>query len=276
MEYTGFVYIWYDRKRKWYCIGSHMGAVDDGYRSSTGHFINAHNKRPKDFRRRILHKHQGDHKSLLLEEQRWLDMIDITHLQTAENMKNKTTRYYNRKNTARGLSGVIASDLRKAFYKTDRGKDWLKILAEKFRTNNPSKKGNIPWNKGQKCPTISNGKKSKQVKYTEEHKTNLSKQMKERWSAGVYDNRPMPTPEQIEARRQASLALNRKQTDYQKSQAAKALAKQYIVTHPDGHEEHVTNLSAFSKLHGLDQASMVSCASGRGKSVKKFKVRKVS
>ena len=24
-DYFGFVYLWYDRKRKWFCLGSHMG-----------------------------------------------------------------------------------------------------------------------------------------------------------------------------------------------------------------------------------------------------------
>lgn len=30
-NYTGFVYIWRDRKNKMFYIGSHMGKLDDGY-----------------------------------------------------------------------------------------------------------------------------------------------------------------------------------------------------------------------------------------------------
>ena len=41
-NYTGFVYLWYDRK--WFCIGSHMGSLEDGYTSSTGFMNKAYKK----------------------------------------------------------------------------------------------------------------------------------------------------------------------------------------------------------------------------------------
>lgn len=50
----GFVYIWYDRKRKMYYIGSHLGLVDDGYICSSNRMRKAYQRRPNDFKRRIL------------------------------------------------------------------------------------------------------------------------------------------------------------------------------------------------------------------------------
>ena len=51
---TGFVYLWYDKKKKKYCLGSHYGSIDDGYITSTGYMMKAYKKRPDDFKRRIL------------------------------------------------------------------------------------------------------------------------------------------------------------------------------------------------------------------------------
>lgn len=55
-SYAGFVYLWYDRKRKWFCIGSHMGRLDDNYTSSTGWMKKAYwnlHMRSKKHARRI-------------------------------------------------------------------------------------------------------------------------------------------------------------------------------------------------------------------------------
>lgn len=94
IDYYGFVYIWYDRKRKMYYIGSHRGPNDDGYSGSSSRFKRALNKRPEDFHRRILtYVNTSDRKDLLLEEERWLQMIKPHHL---------GTKYYNIKRRATG------------------------------------------------------------------------------------------------------------------------------------------------------------------------------
>lgn len=93
-DYWGFVYIWRDRKRKKYCIGSHFGPLDDGYITSTGHMKNAYKKRPEDFTRRILYLHpHRDNTTLKAMEQRWLDLIKDDQL---------GLKYYNIKKTATG------------------------------------------------------------------------------------------------------------------------------------------------------------------------------
>ncbi len=97
MKIFGFVYIWRDRYRKKFCVGSHYGQLDDGYITSTGYMIRAYNKRPQDFRRRILFLLTEDNKKLLLEkEQYFLNFIRSEEL---------GKKYYNLKKHASGGNG---------------------------------------------------------------------------------------------------------------------------------------------------------------------------
>lgn len=74
MEKYGFIYLWYDRKRKMYYIGSHWGFVDDGYICSSNRMRDAYRRRPNDFRRRIIKSNVA--RGLLLdEEHKWLSLI---------------------------------------------------------------------------------------------------------------------------------------------------------------------------------------------------------
>ena len=87
MEKYGFVYIWYDKKRKMYYIGCHCGTEDDGYICSSNRMRNAYKRRPGDFRRRIIGKF--DNKiEMLINENEWLTLIG------KENLGKK---YYNLK-----------------------------------------------------------------------------------------------------------------------------------------------------------------------------------
>ena len=72
---SGFVYIWRDRKHKRFYIGSHWGSLDDGYICSSKWMKHAWNRRPQDFKRRILFR-SSDRSLLIAEEFRWLSMID--------------------------------------------------------------------------------------------------------------------------------------------------------------------------------------------------------
>ena len=88
MEKYGFVYIWFDRKHKRYYVGSHWGTEDDGYVCSSQWMRRARERRPEDFKRRIIKRGFTDKKSLLIEESRYLKMIKPEELKT---------RYYNMK-----------------------------------------------------------------------------------------------------------------------------------------------------------------------------------
>lgn len=70
---NGFIYIWHDRQRSMFYIGSHIGAPDDGYLSSSRWLNGEITFRPKDFRRKIIKF--VDVENLRLEENRYLKMI---------------------------------------------------------------------------------------------------------------------------------------------------------------------------------------------------------
>lgn len=86
MEKYGFIYIWFDRKHKRYYIGSHWGTEDDGYICSSRMMRQSYNRRPEDFRRRIVSRVYTTRKDLYEEETRWLKMIKPEEVKT---------RYYN-------------------------------------------------------------------------------------------------------------------------------------------------------------------------------------
>ena len=83
---SGFVYLWFDRKRKMYYVGSHWGSEDDGYICSSKWMRDAYHKRPQDFKRRIISRVDTNRQALLIEEHRYLLMIKDEEL---------GKRYYN-------------------------------------------------------------------------------------------------------------------------------------------------------------------------------------
>jgi hypothetical protein len=85
-EKYGFVYIWRDRKYNRYYIGCHWGREDDGYVCSSNWMRKAYRRRPQDFKRRILKTNITIREQIYFEEQRWFDMIKPEEVKT---------RYYN-------------------------------------------------------------------------------------------------------------------------------------------------------------------------------------
>lgn len=86
----GFIYLWYDRKRKRFYIGSHWGTEKDGYICSSKWMRDTYRKRPEDFKRRIIQR-MYSRKDLLVEEERWLQLIKPEEMSGY----TRTPRYYN-------------------------------------------------------------------------------------------------------------------------------------------------------------------------------------
>eukprot|EP00397_Hematodinium_sp_SG-2012_P021711 GEMP01022449.1.p1 GENE.GEMP01022449.1~~GEMP01022449.1.p1 ORF type:complete len:340 (+),score=42.67 GEMP01022449.1:108-1127(+) len=100
----GYVYLWYDRKQRKLCIGSHhkpscSASVWDGYLTSTGHCKKEIGERPYDFRFRVLEYNVENNcqKRTQTLEQKWLDKILEGQLEGQPN-----TRYYNQCRLAGG------------------------------------------------------------------------------------------------------------------------------------------------------------------------------
>lgn len=117
-SYFGFVYLWRDRLRKMSYIGSHMGSLNDPHEGSSTRLLCAMKKRPADFRRKILWiLTTDDRKLLLIEEERWLQMIKPEHLQV---------RYYNVKR--RGTGGYVTEG-----YTIEQRKTYIERLSRSRR-----------------------------------------------------------------------------------------------------------------------------------------------
>lgn len=147
MEKYGFVYIWYDNKHKRYYVGCHWGTVDDGYICSSNWMRDAYNRRPRDFKRRIL-KTKLSRKEMYIEEQKYFDMIKPEEIKV---------RYYN-----------LSLSSKKPWHQYPES---VKTIGQKISY---SKKGKSTGPcSPEKAAKISAAKKAKNRKFTEEHKQKL-------------------------------------------------------------------------------------------------------
>lgn len=138
MEKYGFVYIWYDRYRKMFYIGSHWGTENDGYVCSSNRMRDAYRRRPHDFKRRIIAKVVNSKQLLLEKEYYYLSMINSDEL---------GKKYYNLTNHMNGhwftdeerklnLSEKISARTKEAMQKPEVREKYLEGL--KTRNNRSS------------------------------------------------------------------------------------------------------------------------------------------
>jgi hypothetical protein len=162
----GFIYIWFDKKRKMYYIGSHIGTTGDGYICSSNRMRSAHRRRETDFKRRILKYVSKE--VILTEEQRYLDMVkDKTRYyniryDVMNHWRNDETRMLSvAQKISRTLTGTKQSEATKQ--KRSRalmGKSRAPFTQEHLRNLSESHMGQKAWNAGikwkrkvNKCPT---------------------------------------------------------------------------------------------------------------------------
>ena len=113
-EKYGFIYLWFDRKHKRFYLGRRWGKTTDKYICSSNWMKQAYNRRPNDFKRRILSYVYSSKEALVVEEQRWLDLIKDNEL---------GKRYYNySKNAKTPHHGVTHSEeTKKKIRESNRG-----------------------------------------------------------------------------------------------------------------------------------------------------------
>lgn len=166
MEKYGFVYIWRDRKHNRFYVGCRFGNIEDGYICSSRWMLASYKRRPHDFTRRILKSNIPDRKSLIIEEQRWLQMMKSSEL---------GARYYNLRNNLghwmvnEEKQSTVREKLRQSKL-GDKNPMKRKDVAEKVAKQN---RGRIAWNKN--------------TSRTEEQKQHQSSVMRGRvaWNKGL-------------------------------------------------------------------------------------------
>lgn len=90
-KYDSFVYIWYNKVKKMFYIGKHLGSVNDGYICSSKMMLRDYRKNPDHFKRRILEYFVDPTGSLSLDKEcQWLSLIPDEQLgKKYYNLKNK-------------------------------------------------------------------------------------------------------------------------------------------------------------------------------------------
>lgn len=203
MEKTGFVYIWYDKKRKMFYVGCHWGNIFDGYICSSNRMRDAYRRRPNDFKRRILKNNISNRTELLDEEHKWLCLIDdeelnkkyynaskkrFGHWSETKNKSGKNHPMFGKTHTIDARKKISESKVGKSpWNKGKKGiysKDTLKLMGAKNIGNlyNLGKKHNdetrkkmsdkkigiIPWNKNKKMKWVTNTIITKQIPFEQD------------------------------------------------------------------------------------------------------------
>lgn len=136
MTCYGFVYIWYDKFRKMYYIGSHKGVPGDGYICSNKIMLNAFKKRPNDFRRKIIKFCNKE--DLLITEQKYLNMIRDNELYYTGK------KYYNIKRFASGGDATVNLPNRLQIIKKRYGKKHSDAIKCAIQNRSKEKKRTAP------------------------------------------------------------------------------------------------------------------------------------
>jgi hypothetical protein len=187
IEKFGFVYIWFDKKKKRYYIGSHWGFEDDGYICSSNWMHRAKAQRPNDFKRRIISRIYTNRLDLLDEEQRWLSMINNSELANynSTTKKRETVKYYNLTKIAKRSwhydeQSRLAVGEKISIAKTGKS---VPCTPEKAKAISEAKKKKFA-ERGGMTEEHKNALKGKKKPHTEEWKTANSVRMKEQWLNG--------------------------------------------------------------------------------------------
>jgi len=160
-EYTGFIYLWFDRKRRMFYLGSHKGRVDDGYTGSGRRFTAHYKSRPSDFKRRIIEYVNGSVLHIWEREQAWLGLIRPEEL---------NVRYFNQKLNSKGGAGPRSEITKEKIRKSSTGKS--KWNTEQKKQISDRQIG-VSKNNGAACSRAKKGKKTGPV--SQERKALISK-----------------------------------------------------------------------------------------------------
>lgn len=163
-EKYGFVYIWRDRKKNKYYIGSHWGTENDGYICSSKSMKRSFKKRPEDFKRRVISRVFNNREELYIEENKWLGLIDP---------KEFDKKYYNLMNNAFATRGHLGK----------RHSEETKKRISEAKTKNPTKYWTGKTRSEEDKTKMRNAIRPVQ---TEEQKTKNSVKIKELWSDPVW------------------------------------------------------------------------------------------
>lgn len=234
IEKYGFVYIWYDVKKKMYYVGCHWGNIHDGYICSSKWMKNTFNRRPQDFRRKIL-KTNLSREEMYVEEQRYFSMIKSEEIKI---------RYYNLdladKNVWHKYPESIKTIGQKISYKK-KGKSTGPCSPEKAAKISEANTGKKRTNEvKEKLRQLKLG-----TKHSQEWKKENSKRIKEQWNSGQRKAKETHTEETKQKMSQSH--KGKKLPQEQIEMLRKINSKQYFIHYFDGYVERADGLKNYSQ-----------------------------
>lgn len=261
---SGFVYIWYDKKHRRYYIGAHWGDVDDGYVCSSPWMKRSYQNRPHDFKRRLLVSSIATREEMLDAEMRFLKMIKESEIKPHSNfpryynlnIKNNTT-WHKYEHTSRSVGQKISA-------------------AKKGKKIGPCSL--------EKAAAISAAKKSKNIKFTAEHREKLrqaklgsihtnewkhqsSIRLKKQWSNGTrFSNGPLSDEHKSKI---SSKLKGLKRADV--SSYKKAHSKKYLIAFQDGIQQEINGLKQYGLDNNIPYTSLAK-ASQHGTTLMKYNI----
>lgn len=217
-EKYGFVYIWFDKKYKRYYIGSHWGYENDGYICSSRMMRQSYNRRPFDFKRRVIQRVYTNREELLLVEKKWLSLIDPEKTMPKNSTKEsrQNVRYYNMKLGTQNQWWSKDEErltVGQKISKAKKGKPIGPCSPEKAKLISEAKKASFEKRRQESGYAVSPevakklGNNNLGNKHTEEWKQQASERLKKQWETGV---RKKSTPKQTMTKEdQAKITSNK-------------------------------------------------------------------
>lgn len=186
-EKYGFVYIWRDRKHKRYYVGCHWGNENDGYICSSNWMRRSYKRRPQDFKRRVVSIVTTSRADLLVEEGKWLNLINEDLLGVRYyNLRNCPNNHWTADEDKRLSIGEKISQSVKAHRNTPEGQANYLAGIEKKRGRKQSpeviakRTASIKETMAVKFPIEE--RKQRSIKGSEEHSQKLSDASNRRWA----------------------------------------------------------------------------------------------
>jgi len=187
MEKYGFIYIWFDKKRKMYYIGCHWGTVDDGYICSSNRMRKVYKRRPQNLKRKIIKTNILNREQMFEEEHKWLSFIkdDELGIKYYNLRKHKWGHWSTDENSSLTIKQKISKKTKEAMERPEIREKYLSGL--ETRDNKSSD------------PIVSEKRKNSMIKTmvkkfpiedrynpvdfnSQEYKDNMSHKSKEMWS----------------------------------------------------------------------------------------------
>jgi len=255
----GFVYIWYNKVRKMYYIGSHWGTENDGYVCSSNWMRNDYNRHKENFKRKIIKRVYSDKIELHIEEEKYLQMMKISEMKPL----NDTPRYYNLTRSVKDLWHKYPEHI-----KTVGQKISLAKTGKNTGPRDPSvgeaiskaKKGKF--SDKQKAALEALAIKNTGSTHTKERKKVTSDRLKKEWKNGLRKGKPW-------SEEQKNIMKDSKQKQGDR------LAQNFIITDPEGKEFEIRNLSKWCKDHNMFASNFCKVLKGTSEHYKGYKIKRL-